>query len=210
MADVYIIEQKKGWRMFPEIKQYFDIEEKQVSTYLPHMTNGSPCPAAEIPSACKMVEKENIGGRSATKWEIVNQHGVHVYLWTDDKLEVAVRWHIENVTYDLSGIHEGSFPDSMFELPAGYSKTDCSTPLDSFCLPFDVGTRAMGGQPGCLSAHKGAHLQLFQFEIKDDGQLARDRVPIQFHGLVEQLLCCPQGLFFQLWTGRFEHDWIAH
>jgi hypothetical protein len=121
MVDVYIIEQKKGWRMFPESKQYSDIGEKQVSTYLPHMTNGSPCPAAELPSACKMVEKENIAGRSTTKWELVNQHGVRVYLWTDDKLEVAVRWHIENVTYDLTGIHEEAVPDSMFELPSGYA-----------------------------------------------------------------------------------------
>ena len=128
MVDVYIVEQKKGWRMFPELKQYFDIGEKQVSTYLPQMTDGSPCPASERPSECRMVGKENVGGRSATKWELVNQHGVHVYLWTDDKLEVAVRWHIENVTYDLTGIHEGPVPDNMFELPPGYAKSDMLNP----------------------------------------------------------------------------------
>jgi hypothetical protein len=75
-----------------------------------------------------MVGKENIGGRSATKWELVNQHGVHIYLWTDDKAEVAVRWHIENVTYDLTGIHEVAVPDSMFELPLGYVKSDMLNP----------------------------------------------------------------------------------
>jgi hypothetical protein len=128
MVDVYIVEQKKGWRMFPELKQYFDIGEKQVSTYLPHMTNGSPCPASERPSECKIVGKENIGGRSATEWELVNQHSVHVYLWTDDKLEVAVRWHIENVTYDLTGIREGVVPGNMFELPSGYAKNDMLNP----------------------------------------------------------------------------------
>ena len=128
MALVYIVDQKRGWQMFPESKEYFDIGEKQVSTFLLHMTNGSPCPAAELPSACKMVGKENIDGRSATKWEVVNQHGVPVYLWTDDQLEVPVRWHIENVTYDLTGIHESSFPDNMFELPPGYAKTDKFSP----------------------------------------------------------------------------------
>jgi hypothetical protein len=128
MADVYIVEQKKGWRMFPESKQYFDIGEKQVSTYLPHMTNGSPCPDADLSLACKMVGKENIEGRAATKWELVNQHGERVYLWTDDKLKVAVRWHIENVTYDLKGIHERAIPGSMFELPPGYAKTDRFNP----------------------------------------------------------------------------------
>ena len=75
-----------------------------------------------------MVGKEDIGGRSTTKWELVNHHGVHIYLWTDDKLQIAVRWHIENVTYDLSGIHEGSVPDSMFELPPGYVKNDMLNP----------------------------------------------------------------------------------
>jgi hypothetical protein len=128
MVDVYMVEQKKGLRMFPELKQYFDIGEKQVSTYLPAMSDGSPCPASERPSECRMVGKEKIEGRSATKWELVNQHGVHIYLWTDDKLGIAVRWHIENVTYDLTGIHEGAVPDSMFELPTGYAKTDMLNP----------------------------------------------------------------------------------
>jgi hypothetical protein len=121
-ATVYIVSQKKGWQMFPALKQYLDIGEKQVSTYLPHLTNGSPCPNAEQPSGCKMVGKEKIEGRSATKWELVNQHGVRVYLWTDDELEVALRWQIENVTYELSGIHEGEVADKMFELPFGYTK----------------------------------------------------------------------------------------
>jgi hypothetical protein len=58
----------------------------------------------------------------------VNQHGVRVYLWTDDELEVAIRWHIENVTYDLTGIHEDAIPDTMFELPPGYAKTDMFNP----------------------------------------------------------------------------------
>lgn len=49
MVDVYIVEQKKGWRMFPELKQYFDIGEKQVSTYLPHMTNGVSLPSFRTP-----------------------------------------------------------------------------------------------------------------------------------------------------------------
>ena len=122
MVDVYIVEEKKGWRMFPELKQYSDIGQKQVSTYLPPMTDGSPCPASEHPSACKMVGKENVNGRSATKWKLINQHGEHIYLfylWTDDQLGIAIRWHIENVTYDATGIREGTVPDSMFELPAG-------------------------------------------------------------------------------------------
>jgi hypothetical protein len=58
----------------------------------------------------------------------VNQHGERVYLWTDDRLEVPVRWYIENVRYYLTGIHEVSVPDSMFDLPPGYTKTDRFNP----------------------------------------------------------------------------------
>ena len=128
MAFVYIVEQKRGWQMFPASKQYFDIGEKQVSTFLPPMTNGSPCPASDHPLECKMVGKENIEGRSATKWELVNQHGVRVYLWTDDKLGIAVKWHIEDVTYDLTGIHEGAVPANMFELPLNTPKNEMFNP----------------------------------------------------------------------------------
>lgn len=131
MVDVYVVEQKKGWRMFPELKQYFDIGAKQVSTYLPAMTDGSPCPTSERP-ACKMVGKEILEGRSATKWELVNPHGERIYLWTDDQLGIAVRWHIENATYDATGIREGAVPDSMFELPAGYAKSDTFNPASGF------------------------------------------------------------------------------
>ena len=122
MAIVYIVNQRRGWEMFPEGKEYFDIGEKQVSTYLPHLTNGSPCPNVELPPACKMLAKEDIQGRWSTKWELVNQHAERIYLWTDDQLGIAARWHIENVTYDLTEIHEGGVADNMFELPAGYTK----------------------------------------------------------------------------------------
>jgi hypothetical protein len=64
MVDVYIVEKKKGWRMFPELREYGDIGEQQVSTFLWHMTNGSPCPAAEFPAACKMAGKESIDGQA--------------------------------------------------------------------------------------------------------------------------------------------------
>src|SRR5580698_3318709 len=46
MTDVYLVDQKRGWRMFPDSRSYVGIGEAQVSTYLPRMTNGSPCPAA--------------------------------------------------------------------------------------------------------------------------------------------------------------------
>jgi hypothetical protein len=68
-----------------------------------------------------MLAKENVDGRTATKWESMNQHGERVLLWTDDRLELALRLEIENVTYELKNIHEAHLLDSMFELPADYT-----------------------------------------------------------------------------------------
>jgi hypothetical protein len=122
LVTVYIVSQHKGWQMFPDLKQYLDVGEKQVSTYLPPLTNGSPCPKSERPADCKMLRKEVLGGRQSTKWLLVNQHGEPVYLWTDDQLGIALRWEIENTTYEVSGIREAKIADDMFSLPAGYSQ----------------------------------------------------------------------------------------
>ncbi len=127
---VYVAEQQRGWGMFPGSKLYWDIGQKDVSTYLPPMTNGSPCPNSDHPSDCKMVGRETINDRVTTKWELVNQHGVRIYLWTDDKLPAAIRWNIENVTYDLNGIREEAVQDDLFTLPAGYTKAPAGTFLD--------------------------------------------------------------------------------
>jgi hypothetical protein len=119
---VYIVSKHSGWEMFPQLKQYIDIGEKQVSTYLPPLINGSPCPHSDRPAECRMLGKYTVGGRQATKWSAVNQHGEPVYLWTDDQLGIALRLEIENVMYEVSSIHQTKVANSMFELPAGYTQ----------------------------------------------------------------------------------------
>lgn len=119
---VYIVSERKGWQWFPHLKQYVDIGEKQVSTYMPRLSNGSPCPNSQSPARCQMFARENVGGRQATRWLLVNQHGEPAHLWTDDQLGIALRWEIEEVTYEVSDIYETKIVDKMFELPAGYTK----------------------------------------------------------------------------------------
>ncbi len=123
MSDVYDANQEKGWRILKGSKQYMNIGWKDVSTYMPPMTNGSPCSRSEQPSTCKMIGKETINGRPASKWELLNQHGERVYLWTDDEAQIAVRWQIENVTYAATDIRATAVPDGLFELPSGYTLT---------------------------------------------------------------------------------------
>jgi hypothetical protein len=121
MSDVYDANQEKGWRILRDSKQYMNIGWKDVSTYMPPMTNGSPCSRSEQPATCKMVGKETINDRPATKWELLNHHGERVYLWTDDEAEIAVRWQIENVTYEATDVGAAAVPDGLFVLPSGYT-----------------------------------------------------------------------------------------
>jgi hypothetical protein len=122
MSEVFDANQEKGWRTIQDSKQYMKIGWKDVSTYMPPMTNGSPCSRAEQPSACKMVGKETVNGRPATKWEFWNQRGKRFYLETDDEAEIAVRWQIENVTYEATDVRAAAVPESLFELPSGYTR----------------------------------------------------------------------------------------
>jgi hypothetical protein len=123
---VYIAKRSSGWRIFPKSKSYLNIGEPQVSTYLPHLTNGSPCPTAENPSQCRIIGKEKLFGRPATKWKLVTQEATCIaHLWTDDELHLALRWEIENslgtATYELKKIRNVSVTESMFQLPEGFA-----------------------------------------------------------------------------------------
>lgn len=121
IVDVYDTNQKRGWRILIQEKVYTKVPERDVLTYIPGLLSGSPCATVEVPSGCKMVGKGEIQGRAATRWELVNRRGVRVSLWTDDKLHIALLWHIENVTYEATNIQERAVPESMFELPTGYT-----------------------------------------------------------------------------------------
>jgi hypothetical protein len=122
MSYVFDANQEKGWRTLQDSKQYTNIGWKDISTYMPPMANGSPCSRAEQPSACKMVGKETMNGRPTTKWEFWNQRGDRFYLDTDDEAEIAVRWQVQNVTYEATDIRAATVPESLFELPSGYTR----------------------------------------------------------------------------------------
>jgi hypothetical protein len=66
-ADVFDLSQRKGWRIMPRTHTYEDLADKDLSTYAPEMTGGSICPHANLPSACKLVGKEEMNGRRANK-----------------------------------------------------------------------------------------------------------------------------------------------
>jgi hypothetical protein len=110
-----------GWAFFPNSNRYWDIDWKDVSTFLPRRENGSPCAHSDNPAHCRDVDKETIEGRSATKWEVVNNVGRRVYLWSDDETGIALRWQIETVTYTVDNIRSENLPDDLFALPSDYT-----------------------------------------------------------------------------------------
>ena len=122
ISEVFDANQGKGWRTLEDSKQYTNIGWKDVSTYMPPVANGSPCSRAEPPSACKLVGKATSNGRATTKWEFWNQQGEHFYLETDDEAEIAVRWQVQNVTYEATDVRAAVVAESLFELPSDYTR----------------------------------------------------------------------------------------
>ncbi len=122
-ADVFDLRQRKGWRIFPQ-HTYQDLADKDLSTYAPEMTNGSICPHANLPADCKLAGKEEMNGRMANKWDVLNPRGFHVYFWTDDKLQIALRCEIGEPVYNVTNLHEASVDKTMFELPTGYKRIE--------------------------------------------------------------------------------------
>jgi hypothetical protein len=88
-TDVFDLNKRTGWRIITESKTYWDLAGKDLSTYPPEMTNGSLCPHAQVPSACKLLGQEELEGRMANKWDVWNPKGFHVYYWTDKKLGIT-------------------------------------------------------------------------------------------------------------------------
>jgi hypothetical protein len=123
-ADVFDLKQRKGWRIEPETHTYADLADKDLSTYAPEMTNGSICAHANLPSACKLVGKEELNGRMANKWDVLNPRGFHVYFWTGDKLEIALRCDIGVPIYNVTNLRETAVDNAVFELPSGYKRVE--------------------------------------------------------------------------------------
>lgn len=124
-ADVFDLQQRNGWRVIASMHGYQELGSKDLSTYAPEMVNGSPCPHAQVPSACKLIGNESIEGRAAKKWDVYNPNGFHVYFWTDNALGLTLRMAMgDDISYEAKNLREKSVAESMFELPAGYEKLD--------------------------------------------------------------------------------------
>jgi hypothetical protein len=73
---------------------------------------------------CHKVGNETVNGRSAVKYEGTNSSGEPSSVWLDPKLRFPVKWQGEPSAGELRNIQESTQSANLFEIPAGYTKTD--------------------------------------------------------------------------------------
>ncbi len=93
--------------------------------------NGFPL-VQQMPNGQKaemhLVGQETVNGRSVEKWELVsswNERTASSFQWYDPILKLAVREEGPGgMVNELRNIKVGTQPETLFQLPAGYTKTD--------------------------------------------------------------------------------------
>jgi hypothetical protein len=73
--------------------------------------------------SCTKMGSDSLNGRSAVKYEGVSNQGEKSHIWVDTKLRCVVTDEAA-AGFELRNIHEASQPASLFEVPAGYTKSD--------------------------------------------------------------------------------------
>jgi hypothetical protein len=75
---------------------------------------------------CHKVGDETVNGRATVKYEGANSKGDRGYFWIDAQLRLPVKWqdNKSDSSGELRNIKEGAQPESLFEVPAGYTKFD--------------------------------------------------------------------------------------
>jgi hypothetical protein len=74
--------------------------------------------------SCTKVGSDSLNGRSAVKYEGVSSKGEKSYVWVDTKLRCVVKTDGASGSIELRNIQEGPQPESLFQVPVGYTKMD--------------------------------------------------------------------------------------
>lgn len=82
--------------------------------------------AANQGSTCHKVGHETVNGRETVKYEGTNAKGESGTFWLDAKVRFPVKWQGKNNSGGLRNIQEGAQPESLFQVPDGYTKMDMS------------------------------------------------------------------------------------
>ncbi len=113
----------------PETHTYADLADQDLSNYATrNATHGSVYPRANLPSDCKPMGKEEMNGRMANKWDVLNPHGFHVFFWTDDILEIALRCDIGKPVYNVTNLREAAVDRRCLTFPPATTSREILEP----------------------------------------------------------------------------------
>ena len=90
----------------------------------------NPC-AGEEGMTCKNLGVEQVNGRTCDHWQITGKNGKVVNVWVDQKIHFPIKTVSEDSTLTLTNIKEGEPDASLFQIPAGYTKVDLGSMMQT-------------------------------------------------------------------------------
>jgi len=123
------------WMLMPEQKMYME---------MPLDPSKVPATSEKYPGEIEraLIGKEDVDGRMTDKYRIVYTAGevkTAIFQWFAPDIGIPVKTAAEDGswTMEYKNIETGSQPDSLFEIPDGYSKMSMEMPsMDS--MPVDI------------------------------------------------------------------------
>ncbi|CAK0739476.1 conserved exported hypothetical protein [Gammaproteobacteria bacterium] len=117
------------WQVFPDKHKYWEWTGKIPTEQAPLPGDSHHFCAQGKGISCSKLTTEPLGSRMADKWELsVTKDGkknMQSLVWIDPKLGMPIREEVPGVgAMELRNIKEGTQPDSLFEIPTGFQKTE--------------------------------------------------------------------------------------
>lgn len=107
-------DKKITWMITPEEKTYMEMPYQPEDKTFEEWT-------AEQEKEAKYIGEETVSGLPCKKYER-EEDGEKTYFWISSKFPFPIKVEDPEVTMEYRNIKEGSVPDSLFEVPAGYEK----------------------------------------------------------------------------------------
>ena len=89
---------------------------------------GSPCRQDNPNFQCERLGTETVNGREAVKWRFTATQGERTMtstVWIDQELRMPIRQELPGgVVSELKNIQVGEQPDSLFQVPEGYTRIE--------------------------------------------------------------------------------------
>lgn len=87
---------------------------------------------------CKRLGTDQLDGRPAEKWELIQVVQGQSYtstVWVDRLLDAIVKAQSPRGTFEMQNVHIGPQPASLFAVPAGYTTKNMGAPVPPPVLP---------------------------------------------------------------------------